>query len=367
MPVVQIVCPKCGGDVELEDSREFGFCMYCGTKIMISEMITQKIRIDESHKVDSWLSFCESDMSTMDYDSLEKHAEKILENDKSNHMGWYYKGVAQIGLGKFDGGYDSWIKSVQNCHDGKKLKELYDWMPDVVYKTTYQINSEWASKQDNTETNFKYASIMGICDVERAFEANDDFQIDDNDESALELIFSLFNKFKECFKAVHKLRMYYGMYMSLGELVEEIVFTYVDPEILLAAFEEAYEMGQLAIRVTSRPRDDYDLAGSIRWDMIDSDKIFYSIIANKMRLYLEDCNEDEIEKVAEYWCDKDLDYVDIYERASDISFNITDDSALARMTAKSKTNKLAEEFVDAFLGPIMTKKKKTGFFGKFKK
>lgn len=37
MPVIQLKCPKCGGDLEFEDNREFGFCEYCGAKVMIEK------------------------------------------------------------------------------------------------------------------------------------------------------------------------------------------------------------------------------------------------------------------------------------------------------------------------------------------
>ncbi len=39
MAIVALKCPHCGGDLQLDDSRQFGFCQYCGTKIMIQEQI----------------------------------------------------------------------------------------------------------------------------------------------------------------------------------------------------------------------------------------------------------------------------------------------------------------------------------------
>ena len=34
MAMIAIKCPQCGADIQLDDSREFGFCNYCGTKVM---------------------------------------------------------------------------------------------------------------------------------------------------------------------------------------------------------------------------------------------------------------------------------------------------------------------------------------------
>lgn len=48
--LISLKCPHCHGDVQLDDSREFGFCMYCGTKI-INEKNERTVIIDEKNKV----------------------------------------------------------------------------------------------------------------------------------------------------------------------------------------------------------------------------------------------------------------------------------------------------------------------------
>lgn len=37
MPMVMLKCPQCGGELQFEDDREFGFCQYCGAKVMIEK------------------------------------------------------------------------------------------------------------------------------------------------------------------------------------------------------------------------------------------------------------------------------------------------------------------------------------------
>lgn len=34
--VVSVKCPACGAELSVEDNREFSFCSYCGTKVMLS-------------------------------------------------------------------------------------------------------------------------------------------------------------------------------------------------------------------------------------------------------------------------------------------------------------------------------------------
>ena len=37
MPLVLLKCPQCGGELQFEESREFGYCQFCGSKIMIEK------------------------------------------------------------------------------------------------------------------------------------------------------------------------------------------------------------------------------------------------------------------------------------------------------------------------------------------
>lgn len=46
--MVKLFCPGCGSSLELDDSRDFGFCMYCGTKVML----TQKVKVEHSGSVE---------------------------------------------------------------------------------------------------------------------------------------------------------------------------------------------------------------------------------------------------------------------------------------------------------------------------
>ena len=42
-----LTCPNCGAQIQVDSSKDFGFCMYCGSKIML----TQKINVEHSGSV----------------------------------------------------------------------------------------------------------------------------------------------------------------------------------------------------------------------------------------------------------------------------------------------------------------------------
>lgn len=88
MPVVSLRCPHCGGDLELENSKEFGFCQFCGTKIMIQKQI-EKMKLDESGKKESLLALLKSYIH--DGGKSAAYADKILEIDANCPLAWYVK------------------------------------------------------------------------------------------------------------------------------------------------------------------------------------------------------------------------------------------------------------------------------------
>ena len=163
---------------------------------MITEMITQKVKIDETHKIDTWLSFCRSELASKDYVSLEKHAESILEADKDNYMGWYYKGSAQVGRSKHQLGYESWKKCVELCHDKQFLADFYKEIPEMIFTSIYAANRKYSVKSDGDD-RFCYAGPESLRELQEAFDDSEDFVVDDDDESYDELVFALFNKIEE--------------------------------------------------------------------------------------------------------------------------------------------------------------------------
>ena len=49
MGITALKCPGCGANVEFDSNRDYGFCEYCGTKVM-QEKIVVEHKIDESQK-----------------------------------------------------------------------------------------------------------------------------------------------------------------------------------------------------------------------------------------------------------------------------------------------------------------------------
>lgn len=48
MGMKQLKCPSCGADLNLDDSKEYGFCSYCGTKVQINDRINVHVTHEQA-------------------------------------------------------------------------------------------------------------------------------------------------------------------------------------------------------------------------------------------------------------------------------------------------------------------------------
>ena len=96
MSIIALKCPNCGGNLEFEDSREFGFCQFCGTKVMIREEINKTVNntvnnfnsttiINSSNDEQNRkkISAAQKALSEKRFDMAEKIANEILTQDST--------------------------------------------------------------------------------------------------------------------------------------------------------------------------------------------------------------------------------------------------------------------------------------------
>lgn len=105
---ITLVCEQCGGQCDLDDSREFGFCNRCGTKILIQSDVVQNTYNTTQHIVKH---FHGNVIKGKDADELIISGEKFLkagqtekaaemfynatEDEPENWHAWF--GLAQAG------------------------------------------------------------------------------------------------------------------------------------------------------------------------------------------------------------------------------------------------------------------------------
>ena len=92
MSLVDIKCPNCGASIQLDNSRESGFCSYCGSKVQIQEAIN-KIKIDRSCDINNYLHLAKTASEANNGQETYDYANKVLELDSTNAEAWELKMV----------------------------------------------------------------------------------------------------------------------------------------------------------------------------------------------------------------------------------------------------------------------------------
>lgn len=100
MAIQIIKCPTCGGEVQMDDNREKGFCMYCGGAIQIKEEVAKikiehsgKIEIDDSKKLKNSIELADRAFSIGKYDECYGYCCTALECDVNNAHITFRKGL----------------------------------------------------------------------------------------------------------------------------------------------------------------------------------------------------------------------------------------------------------------------------------
>lgn len=87
MGFVTLNCPSCGANIQLDESREFGFCSYCGTKVLQDKIVVEhrgSIAIEHKNEIDNLLLRAADMMNKRLYDDAERYYNRVLDYDYNN-------------------------------------------------------------------------------------------------------------------------------------------------------------------------------------------------------------------------------------------------------------------------------------------
>lgn len=119
MALVALKCPNCGGDLQFEDSHDFGFCQYCGTKIMLQEALTYKVEMDYTRQARNLLQNAEDYYSEGFKEKAYGYASDAMELDRTLARAWFIKAMCTDD-------YEDRVVGLKNAFkntDDPKLKE----------------------------------------------------------------------------------------------------------------------------------------------------------------------------------------------------------------------------------------------------
>jgi len=93
MSFIALKCPSCGADIRLDSTKEFGFCQYCGTKVMQDKIVVEhrgSVRIDTSEELKNLYVLARRAKESNDTLNAQKYYEQIVVKDPKNWEASFY-------------------------------------------------------------------------------------------------------------------------------------------------------------------------------------------------------------------------------------------------------------------------------------
>lgn len=76
-----LTCPNCSASLELDETREFAFCQYCGTKIV---NLNNTVEINRTSEINNLLLRALEFEQKGNYEKVAAYCERILDLDPTN-------------------------------------------------------------------------------------------------------------------------------------------------------------------------------------------------------------------------------------------------------------------------------------------
>jgi len=204
MALKAIKCTQCSADLQLDDQKEIGYCLYCGTKILIRETININhhhsgvVKIDNSDKASNCLRLADQAYLVNNYLEAYNYYTKVLEYDSNSYHATFKKGMSAARLSQLgDIRYKDLVQ-------GYRLADAI--LRDTISKQTDAHMVELLFKDHNNMTT-----------------EMKDFALDVLQQTEIPSPGTSFNSREEC---------EYHMYVILDTLlVLESVYSVIDPSL----------------------------------------------------------------------------------------------------------------------------------------
>lgn len=141
MAIQNIKCPTCGGQIQMDDNFEKGFCMYCGGAIHIKEEIAKIkvehsgiVEVDDSKKLSNSITLADRAFSAGNYDECYNYCCSALECDINNAHIAFRKGLCAAHLS---------LSRVSELEQAVKTSsEMINKFSDDIDRDTFRVFSE---------------------------------------------------------------------------------------------------------------------------------------------------------------------------------------------------------------------------------
>ena len=88
---MHVKCPNCGAEIQLDESKENGFCLYCGSSVIVKDAInlrnvsiSGKVEVDGIATIEKLLLRGKQFFNQDDYEKADEYFNRVLDIDPAN-------------------------------------------------------------------------------------------------------------------------------------------------------------------------------------------------------------------------------------------------------------------------------------------
>ena len=149
MNLIPAKCPNCGGELQLPENRTSVSCIYCDTKIIVSEAVKQKEK-----DIEPLIKLMQDAFDAKgNGDELIKYSNKVLEIDSNNAIAMFYKGFAYYWQFKFKEGFIYIEKSLQIDSSNDFKTKIYEIIINWSKRAFDNIYFRWNITPGNDKSH----------------------------------------------------------------------------------------------------------------------------------------------------------------------------------------------------------------------
>lgn len=137
MGYIAVKCPGCGADIQLDDSREYGYCTYCGRQVVREKIIVEH-RVKGAVSEQSLMERATLFLGQRDFDEAKSYFEKALDLNPKNGKAYLGKLFCQMK-----------VTSLEEAEESEKALEKYEnyhlalkFLPETEKAKLEEINEK---------------------------------------------------------------------------------------------------------------------------------------------------------------------------------------------------------------------------------
>ena len=153
--------------------------MHCGTKILLQKSIKQSVEIDHSRLFKNWIELGTRALNSRNYDSAERYAEKILEQDIEAGMGWLILACASsCSTDRRWEAYDHFEEAAEKMSYDEKIENgemfisylsssVYEELPDIEDGNYVDLNIDAVNNIMRRESGILNTFFSDLSEIEQ--------------------------------------------------------------------------------------------------------------------------------------------------------------------------------------------------------